>query len=172
MTPPDFEVLCDRINAIATVFDRKPLTPQAVAVWYDTLKDFPAHHVMDCLIAWPRGHSKMPTPMDVWKDVSERGTRERSARSLRTEHAQGGLTQDAETRARIRKIIADTRAKLALPSPHPRAWAQKILDRHREGQPVSSYALRCALEVAGDLRGPLPEREPGCDDDMVPAGYP
>lgn len=46
-----------------------------------------------------------------------------------------------------------------------REWAKKILDRHKGGEHVSTYALQCALEAAGDWPAPRVEheREPGED---------
>jgi hypothetical protein len=52
---------------------------------------------------------------------------------------------------------------LAKPPANPKAWAHKIMVRHRNGETVPAIAVEIAREALGIQ--PEPQRQPGEDDD-------
>lgn len=67
----DLPQFVKELNALAEVFDKKPVTGRASEVWFDTLKEFPVERVLGLLIAWPKTHNKFPAPAEIWKACSE-----------------------------------------------------------------------------------------------------
>ena len=127
----DLPQLTKELNALAEVFDRKPLTEKAAKVWFDTLREFPSELVLSLVIAWPKTHTKFPAPADVWKAMNERAAdmRERKAEQERREPAfypgVGG--------ARAEEFIRKMRATLNMPKWGPMEHWQRVYETQPEG---------------------------------------
>lgn len=81
----DVPTLANQLNMLADVYEKKPVTPKALEVWFDTLKEFPTERLLSLLIAWPKAHNKFPVPSEVWKACNEMciNGREEKARAER-----------------------------------------------------------------------------------------
>lgn len=158
MTKIDIPALAAQLNALAEVFEKKPVSPKAMEVWFDTLREFPCDQVVSLLVAWPRTHAKFPTPADVWKSMNEWAIdrRERQALIERREPAfhpgVGG--------AQAEKFIRQMREILNTPKWSPLEHWQRVHER----QPEGSFGKRYAEEVLRK-RGVITDREPGEDDE-------
>lgn len=82
MNREGIELLAQRLNALAELFDKKPLTKSAMQIWVDTLRDFRTERVLDILNSWPKSHSRFPAPADVWKQVNEVGIGDRERQNF------------------------------------------------------------------------------------------
>lgn len=81
MKSHDTAQLSAHLTRLAETFDRKPLTAEALKVWFDTLKEFGAELIFGLLSSWPKQHQKFPAPSEVWQIANSIGVadRERSA---------------------------------------------------------------------------------------------
>lgn len=158
MIKPDLPVLAKQLNALAEVFDKKPVAPGALEVWFDTLREFPTDQVMTLLISWPRTHGKFPVPAEVWKSMNEWAIEQRERKALleRREPAfhpgVGG--------AKAEEFIEKMRATLNNPAFSPLEHWKRVHER----QPSGSVGQRYAEEVL-KKRGVILDREPGSDDE-------
>ncbi len=83
----DLNALAGELNGLAETFERKAVTPKALEVWFDALREFPTEQVLALLHSWPKIHGKMPVPSEVWKVLNERAVDEREQR-LESERVQ------------------------------------------------------------------------------------
>ena len=161
----DAPTLAQNLNALAEVFDRKPVSAKAIEVWFDALKEFPTEKVMGKLINWPKSHVKFPAPAEVWKECNELGIRAREEQAAieRTENVREPRADEAVARENIAKI----KALLAKPKKTPIQYWEMVL---REA-PRGSLAERSAKECLQILRARKGEvaREPGEDDEELAA---
>lgn len=83
----DLPTLVNQLNLLAEVYEKKPVSEKAALVWFDTMREFPIHAVMDFLVNWPKSHSKFPVPSDVWRVVNERmiDQRETNAKAMKAQ---------------------------------------------------------------------------------------
>lgn len=156
----DAALLSTHLNALAETFDRKPVSPKALEVWFDTLREFPTERVMGLLIGWPKAHAKFPAPADIWKSANEicLADRERSAElqkrvarePLKFERTEAGRRAGIE----VRKLLRSGRIK---PLSH---WKKVLVESRPE-----SIGHRYATEAIGLLeRKSQVFREPGQDE--------
>lgn len=169
MTRDEVPVLTAQLNALCDVYDKRHLTPQAVQVWVDTVKDFKTPRVMALLIEWPKVNAKMPTPGDLWRRLNEATIDEREAQQ-QNERAQH--ERDAErilTNIQGRVITARILTRLGTQKRDGKAWAKKILaDYDTNPAAVNWLQLEYArdamcLDVRTGLAKTVVEREPGAD---------
>jgi hypothetical protein len=158
------DLLGKQLNALAEVYDKKVVTPKALEVWFDTLREFPTEKVMDKLIHWPKTHGRFPVPAEVWKDLNDVSIdhREASAIAEKGRYAQeerymGKTEQGAAIIRGMHAAIADksafTGAKLA----------RRMLERG------SLSLLQLDFVRANLPREELVEREPGQDEEELSA---
>jgi hypothetical protein len=152
----DVQTLAKQLNALAEVFDKKPVTPGALEVWFDTLRDFPCEQVMGLLIGWPKSHAKMPVPVEVFKVMNEWAIDQREKKAERENKAPefypgvGGKQAEA--------FLAQMRATLNKPAWSPTEHWKRVHERSKPG----SIARRYAEEIL--MKKGL--REPGSDDEQ------
>ena len=163
MTKYDLQALATQINLLAEVYEKKPVSPKALEVWFDTLKDFPAERVLSLLISWPKTHLKFPVPSEVWKACNERALGEREAKA-EAERAEN-LRQPFIRSERGAEFLARMRTTLARPKRSAREHWRHVLAT----APSGSIGHRYASEILARLeqrQGNVPiAREPGQDDE-------
>lgn len=168
MTRDEVPVLTAQLNALCEVYDKRHMTPQAVQVWVDTVKEFKTPRVMALLIEWPKINGKMPTPGDLWKRLNEVTIDEREAQQ---QNERARHERDAErilTNLQGRVITARILTWLGTQKRDGKAWAKKILADHAANPAsVNWIQLEYAREAIGlDVRTGLAKnvvREPGAD---------
>jgi hypothetical protein len=142
----DINSLAGELNGLAETFERKAVTPKALEVWFDALREFPTDQVLPLLHSWPKIHGKMPVPSEVWKVLNERAVDEREQR-LKAEKTQRDHEYQrmgsTETTRRCLKLIYEmlTKPKLT-PIEH---W-RKVMDTPGL-QPISYEYARAALLI-------------------------
>lgn len=161
MNKIDLQLLANQLNALAEVFDKKPVSPKGLEVWFDTLRDFPTERVISVLIGWPKTHTKYPSPAEVWKSVNEISIdlREEKVRQERTqierEYQQMGATPQGKA------IIKGMYQILAKPKRTPRQhWAWVL--NHPKAPHISKQYAKEAMKYWQPK-----EREPGMDDELA-----
>ena len=139
----DATVLAQNLNALAEVFDRKPVSAKALEVWFDTLKEFPTEKVMGKLINWPKSHTKFPAPSEVWKECNDLGAKDREDKAARerAENLRDPVADDAVARANLSRI----RALLS----RPRKSAAEYWEMVLKDAPKGSMAEQAANEYLG-----------------------
>jgi diketogulonate reductase-like aldo/keto reductase len=160
VTKIDLPVLAKQLNALAEVFDKKPVTPAALEVWFDTLREFPCEQVMTLLISWPQSHHKFPVPAEVWKSMNEWAIDRRERKAL-IERQQPAFHPGVGG-AKAEEFIAKMRATLNNPAFSPLEHWQRVYDK----QPAGSIGRKYAEEVL-KKKGVIEEREPGSDDEPL-----
>lgn len=127
----DTTQLAQFLNGLAEAYDRKPLTPKAIEIWFETLKEFSTDRVMGILHGWTKRNTKFPAPAEVWKVVNEItiDEREKQAASER---------QDARAPVRFQKSEAGKRAlaeikSLMGPKPTPRETWHRCMSLNAPG---------------------------------------
>lgn len=149
MTKIDVQPLLNQLNGLAEVFDKKPITPKALEVWFDTLKEFPTEKVLGLLIVWPKSHNKFPAPSEVWKVCNDTAiaTREKQANADKRDDMQWAKSpQGARFLEEMRKMLKQPARS---PMEHWRhvlatqpkesvgyEWAKEILEKRRPGSVV------------------------------------
>lgn len=159
----DAPQLAERLNALAEVFDKKPVSAKALEVWFDTLREFSSEVVMGLLGSWAKTHGKFPAPQEVWKALNDFSIedRERKAKSEKAarerEIERMPRTPEGE---RILRLIQDG---LKRPKPSPlNHWLQTAAT---PGLPWITSQL--AKEALKKLQPLGVEREPGQDDEEL-----
>lgn len=162
----DAQTLAQNLNALAEVFDKKPVSAKALEVWFDTLKEFPTEKVMGKLINWPKSHIKFPAPSEVWKECNEYSIREREEKAAieRAENVREPRADDAVARHFIAKI----KALLAKPRKTPIEYWEMVLREAPKGSLAESSAKEC-LQILRGRKGQIDHREPGQDDEELAA---
>ena len=162
MKKMDMDLLASQLNALAEVFDKKPVSLKGVEVWYDSLKDFPTERVMGVLIGWPKSHGKFPTPAEVWKLCTDHmiSDNEKKAREEARMNASKQAFNPGVGGAQAEKFIEKMREILKRPKWTPAQHWQHVY----ETQPEDSIGRRYAEEVLR-AKGLLHEREVGEDDE-------
>lgn len=159
----DAQTLAQNLNALAEVFEKKPVTAKALEVWFDTLREFPTERVMGLLINWPKSHPKFPTPAEVWKACNECSIAEREEKAAIERRANTGPVEWPKTE-HAQRCLAMMRDILKKPKRTPIQHWEWVLSA-----PKGSIGHRYAVEALADLRGRAgllaPSREPGQDDE-------
>lgn len=154
MTRNEFQVdVLPRLMDLAEAFDRKPPSDAALRVWAETLGSVPVRPVIAALQGWSRSKTKFPAPAEVYAAANDADAEEREKR-LADEKArdhvdlrQMGRTEQGR---RALVLVRDLLAKHAAQPTHPRAWAERILDRYAEGdESIPDIALRMACNAMG-----------------------
>jgi hypothetical protein len=140
MTKTDIPVMANQLNALAEVFDKKPISEKAALVWFDTLKDFKTEKVCSLLIAWPKTHGKFPTPAEVWKVCNEMASSELEAKAQR-ENREEVRWEKSE---RGLEFLKQMSALLKRPAVDPRTHWKRVLDS--DSCELSKQYARQALE--------------------------
>jgi hypothetical protein len=159
----DLQVLANQLNALAEVFEKKPVSPKGLEVWFDTLRDFPTERVISVLIGWAKTHTKYPSPAEVWKVVNEISIdlREEKVKQERAqierEYQHMGATPQGNA------IIKKMYEILAKPKRTPRQHWEWVMRNPK----APHIATECAKEAL--KRWQVVEREPGCDDEIQEA---
>jgi hypothetical protein len=116
------------LNTLAEVFDKKQVTPKALEVWFDLLKEFEENRVVACLKNWPKTHNKFPAPSEVWKVLNEDATvrREQVAEAEKKSFEQGyrRLERSPETEAEFKAVME----LLKTPKPTPAEHWQRVVE--------------------------------------------
>lgn len=157
----DVPVMAAQLNALAEVFDKKPVSEKASMVWFDTLKDFKTEKVCSILIAWPKTHTKFPSPADVFKVCNEAASSEMEAKAQRDNRQE--VTWEKSPRAM--EFMAKMKATLKKPKPDPiEHWKHTYAT-----QPKGSIGYRYAEEALKKKNAFVVDREPGSDDEELAA---
>lgn len=132
----DLPQLAKELNALAELFDKKPVTDRASKVWFDTLREFPTERVLGLLIGWPKSHGKFPTPAELWKACSEMGSAdiERKAAIERREAIEWERSPAGE------QFLAKMKAIINRPSRTPTEHWKHVLETHKPGSIGYEYA--------------------------------
>jgi hypothetical protein len=155
----DLSILGARLGELAEVFEKKQLSEKALAVWFDTLKEFQIERVASLLIVWPKTHTKFPAPAEVWKAVNDMGIGERELKAQR---------ENKETfypgvgGAQAEKFIAQIKQILKRPRWSPREHWERVLDTAKPESIGQRYAKQALMNMGARTRV---EREPGQDDE-------
>lgn len=148
----DAELLAKNLNALAEVFDRKPVAAGALQVWFDVLKEFPTERIMGVLLGWPKTHGKFPTPAEVWKSCNELGIADREKKALLEKRE----AIEWERSSHGAKFLKQIRQTLNRPSRSPREhWAHVL-----KTQQLGSIGHEFAKKVMK-----IEDRQPGEDDE-------
>lgn len=152
----DAPVLAANLNALCAVFDRKPIAEQALAVWFDALREFPTELVMDAVLVWPKYNSKFPAPADIVKLANDRSSRmrERKAEIEKKEFHPG------VGGAKAKEFLAKIKHMLEGPTSTPKEHWERVLATAPRGSIGYQYATQALKKWA-----PMKPREPGEDDD-------
>lgn len=154
MRPIDAKPLGEALAALAEVFGARALSPKAVAVWADALRDFPIERVEALLRAWPRTHAKMPAPADAWKVLNDERTDdiERTAAEQKQQERRevarmfDPRVKDANM-AKIRALIVEARGKGMPTGPQ---LAHAILDEVAAGRrPLGAFRRTFVMHNLG-----------------------
>jgi hypothetical protein len=164
MLKVDLPTLAKQLNELAEVFDKKPVTPGALEVWFDTLREFPCEDVMALLIGWPKTHAKFPVPSEVWKTMNERAIdqREKKAAQERAENRQQLFIPTPKGEECLAKI----KAMLKAPRLSPREHWHCVLANAAPGSIGERYAREALAKLEPQV---VVEREPGQDDEEMRA---
>lgn len=146
------------LNGLTEVYGVKPVTPKALEMWFESLKEFDTHVVFSTLNGWAKTHTKFPTPNEVWKASNEVSGRHRDHAAEETKKALQRWTERGSA-AHAHASMGVVRDTLATPKPDPRTHWQRVMAT--EGLPHISY--RYAQEVLGKHQAI--ERQPGQDDE-------
>jgi hypothetical protein len=160
MQSHDVVILGQRLNVLAELLNRKPLSEVGLRGWYDVLKECPTEKVCDVLNRWAVNRTEFPKPAEVLKEVQEITLRERAAQQRRD--AQAFRTD--EKAADPSKYLARVRAVVLSPRPDPSAHWRKVLANSKPGSIAERYALEA---LASKHRSAVIEREPGQDDEEL-----
>jgi len=133
----DAKPLGDSLTALAEVFAVRPPSPAAVTVWADALRDFPVERVQGLLRSWPKMHTKMPTPRDVWSilneertdDIEQRNAAEKTRERNEVQRMFDPRVRDANM-AKIRDIVTRAQARGMPTGPE---LAQAMIDETAAG---------------------------------------
>jgi len=153
-----------RLNKLAEVLERKPLTEAAVLGWFDVLKEFPAPHVFSLIDGWAKTHPKFPVPNDLWKVCNEGAaeTRERVAVAEKKAFDEGWKKAAATPYGK--QQLAEIRKILSAPKPTPEQHWKRVL----KTAPIESIAYRFAESFfAKRSLQVMVEREPGQDEEEL-----
>jgi hypothetical protein len=141
MRPIDAKPLGESLAALAEVFGARPPSPAAVAVWADALRDFPIERVQGLLRSWPKMHTKMPVPRDVWSILNDERTEDIERRNAAEKQQERNEVQRMfdprvrnENMAKIREMIAVMRGRGMPTGPE---LAQRMLDDASQGKVLS-----------------------------------
>lgn len=134
----DAETLAKNLNALAEVFDRKPVTAGALQAWFDVLKEFPTERVMGLLIGWPKTHGKFPTPAEVWKSCNECGIDEREHKALMEKKIEPKWEKTAQGLAALKRM----KEIINRPARTPRQHWEHVLKTKKPGSIGYEYAKK------------------------------
>lgn len=139
MKSHDAAQLAIHLTRLAETYDRKPLTAEALKVWFDTLKEFNAELVLGLLGTWAKRNTKFPAPADVWKVVNDiaMADRERASADLRKEAQQPVKFAKTEEGQRALKHI---RRLMKKPKPTPLEHWQRVLQTAQVGTLAHDFA--------------------------------
>lgn len=158
MKTHDAPQLSAHLTKLAETYDRKPLTAEALKVWFDTLKEFGAELIFSLLAGWPKQHQKFPVPSEVWAIANNIGTadRERSAaleRSVNSQPVKFERTEQGRVASeRIKELLEHARVS---PATH---WLRLQGRSHKD-----SIGYLYATEALSKLQRGRKTREPGED---------
>lgn len=156
----DVHLLGSNLNALAEAFDHKPVTPKALEIWFDTLKEFPTELVMSMLISWPKLHGKFPMPAEVWRLSNDIGATDRERKAVAERAASRQTTVYAGTTEQGKNYAAQVVALCSRTRRAPIGHWHKLLARSHPDSIGHQYATE-ALKVLQPKRAPV--REPGED---------
>ncbi len=154
----DSKILLERLNELAEVFDKKPISEKGLTVWFGVLREFPTERVCGALIGWPKTHTKFPSPAEVWKTVNDISINDRERKAElenKQEFYPGVGGEQAE------KFIAQMREVLKRPKWTPMQHWTRLLATAKPGSIGYEYATQVLKQ-----KNALPvDREPGQDDE-------
>lgn len=148
----DAELLAKNLNALAEVFDKKPVTAGALQAWFDVLREFPTERVMGVLLGWPKTHGKFPTPAEVWKSCNELSIEEREHKA----RLEKQIEPEWQRSANGARLLRGMKRMLNRPTRIPQEHWNHLLQTKKPGDIGYEYA-RKALKVE--------DRQPGEDDE-------
>lgn len=150
-----------RLNDLAEIMDRKPLTEKAVLGWFDTLREFDTGVIFGVLKGWQKTHGKFPNPAEVWKSCNdfsgEVRERQQLADKVALERTYRDIKPTDEGRHKLRQILEILKRPKMTPLEH---W-RKVM--RTEGLPQISYDFARAFLAKRDVVDEPPPREPGED---------
>jgi len=143
----DASLLAQNLNAIAEVYEKKPVSSKALEVWFDTLKEFPTEQVMGKIINWPKSHIRFPAPAELWKELNDKQIERREeafvaekALAVREQHTMYRTEQGSKIIKEMKRMMQDTRRLSA------RELAHLMLQKQAQGEQL----LSCQVEFIRD----------------------
>lgn len=161
MQPIDLKILSERLSELTEVFQAKTVSEKGLSVWFNVLREFPTEKVCGVLIGWPKSHSKMPAPNDVWKVVNEIMIGERERKAEQDRRAAEFSPEVAGVQAK--QFLKEIREKLNRPMLTPREHWERVLRTATPGSIGHYYASQALLKMGAVTV----EREPGQDDEEL-----
>lgn len=159
MLKPEIPMLAERLNALAETFDKRPVSPKALEVWFDSLKEFPSESVLGVLLGWPKTNTRFPSPAEVWKVCNETAIKSREAVAEAHRAQNSGSVRDyVGPTPQGKQIIAEMRKMLTKPRKSMTEHWQAMLDNSNSTHLQRSFA-REALRNLGQSETAQDERE-------------
>ena len=154
------------LNSLAEVFDKKSVTPKALEIWFDTLKEFDTNRVFSMLNGWAKTHTKFPAPGELWKALNEDSTEKRERQAVaekRLFEREAVHTVSEHGNAKLAEIMAI----LGRPKPSPYEHWKRVLAT----PDLTDMAYKAAENYMARFatRSMQVEREPGQDDEELAA---
>ncbi len=150
MIPEDAPAIKRHLDALTSIFGRKPLNEVAVTAWFQHLREYPIEVVTWAMGEWPAIHDHFPAISQMRKVVGEEHARRCHARDRRLNAVgEDALTKCAQQSEIAKREFARARAIWGSPKPHPMTWAQRLRDRERCGEvltPMQAKLWRDALD--------------------------
>ena len=158
----DAAPLSTSINALAETFDRKTLTPKALEIWFDSLKEFPTDMILGLLKSWPKAHGKFPTPAEIWAIANniQIAERDRAAAQLQAQAKQEVRFERTEAGSRA---MAEIRKLARHRKPTAFAHWKSVLEKSTP----DTIAYRYAAQAIAMLGHKYRMRQPGDDDEEI-----
>lgn len=155
MTPSEYPAFTERLVQLADALGSRPPTQAGIALWVQTLKEFPFAEVSDQLDGWAKRSTKFPAPADVWKPCNEIRTAriEATAKSeaiLFNRQAERTFVRSGEFGRRLRALLASMKDR---PENDPKDWARIIHHRFindlpgNHGEPINQVQLEFACSA-------------------------
>lgn len=157
--------LAESLNGLAEYFDRKPLTPKALEIWFGTLKEFNTELILGLLSTWSKQHLKFPVAAEIWAIANNIGLNDREQRATleRQENQQPVKFERTETG---RGLAAALRLAVQHKKRSPREHWHSVLQENQQRFPKGSIGHAYATEALSILqRKRRPDRVPGEDDE-------
>ena len=110
MQPIDAGHFGSLLTEVSECYDRKPVSPAAQKMWFDSLTEYPFSMVSQVLRTWVKSKNKLPTVAEIAGICSERAIEQREERSTREKAQERGelmqtMRSNSPEAERLRNVI-------------------------------------------------------------------